>query len=231
MIDALLDVLGPEGTLVVPTFTEENSKTSSAHRRRIQGLDARQVAEFRAAMPAFDPATTPATTGALGEQVRLMPGALRSIHPQTSFAALGPLAQSITGHHASDCHHGEDSPMARLYEAGARVLLIGVGYEVCSALHLAEYRVPDPPRRIYECVVATNEGKRWYAFESVELISEDFATFGKALDVLPVMVKRGYLGFAPTRLLPLPATVDFAVRWFTSHRKGNAGGTPAEGIS
>lgn len=93
---ALLTALGPDGTLVVPAFTEENSDTSAAHFARIQGMTRRQAAAFRATMPAFDPLTTPcAAMGRLAESVRTAPGAVRSTHPQTSFAAIGRRAEEL----------------------------------------------------------------------------------------------------------------------------------------
>ena len=73
---------------------------------------------------------------------------MRSAHPQTSFAALGPKARELMNDHAVDCHLGECSPLGRLYEEGAWILLLGVGYATCSAFHLAEYRyTPNPPTR------------------------------------------------------------------------------------
>ena len=50
--------------------------------------------------------------------------------------------------HRLESHLGEYSPLAKLYRMEASVLLLGVGYQVCSAFHLAEYRyVESPPTR------------------------------------------------------------------------------------
>ena len=48
--------------------------------------------------------------------------------------------------HAPDCRLGERSPLARLEAGGARVLLLGAGYDTCTSFHLAEYRIPSPAR-------------------------------------------------------------------------------------
>jgi aminoglycoside 3-N-acetyltransferase len=161
----------------------------------------------------------PADTGAFAEFVRKLPGAVRSGHPQTSYAAVGARARDITDGHGKD-HHGEGSPLARLYEAGAKTLLLGVGYEACTAFHLGEYRVPDPPRRVYECVVADGPAKRWYAYLSEELTDRDFPQVGRAFDADPAgPVRHGRVGSADCRLLPIAPAVDFAVAWFLAHRQ------------
>lgn len=97
--------------------------------------------KFRDEMPAYDARITPALLmGAISELIRTKPGAMQRVHPQTSFAAVGPLAEKATAGHAFDCQLGERSPLARLEEAGAKVMLLGVEFDSCTAFHLAEYR-------------------------------------------------------------------------------------------
>ncbi|MFD6534617.1 aminoglycoside N(3)-acetyltransferase [Streptomyces sp. NPDC060184] len=210
--------LGPAGTLVVPAFTPENSDTSRAHLARVAGLTEAERARVRADMPAFDPATTPAPTmGRFAEAVRRTPGARRSGHPQTSFAALGAEAARLTRDHRADCHLGEDSPLARLYEAGAQALLLGTGFGTFSAFHLAEYRVPEPPVRRYRCVVGGPGGRRWWAYEDVALDDADFVAVGAefARSAGPGTVRTGRVGEAACTLVPVRDAVDFAVDRFT----------------
>jgi aminoglycoside 3-N-acetyltransferase len=219
VVAALTNIVGPSGTLVVPTQTADNSDTSNAHLSRIAGMTPEQVQRFRAAMPPFDPVTTPSTgMGRLAEQIRIGPGAIRSAHPQTSFAALGPLAAKLMSDHRLDCHLGEFSPLARLYEVEAKVLLLGVGYNVCTAFHLAEYRyLVSPPRREYHCVIADGGRRRWHSYEDVVLDDGDFGELGADLERTGAAVT-GRVGGAECRLLPLMAAVDFAVAWLRRHR-------------
>ncbi|SPF05276.1 SPBc2 prophage-derived aminoglycoside N(3')-acetyltransferase-like protein YokD [Streptomyces sp. MA5143a] len=176
--DVLLRAVGPDGTLVVPAFTPENSDTSREYRRMVEGMTEQERAEFRAGVLPFEQGATPCPTmGALAECVRSTPGALRSAHPQTSFAGLGPRAAELLTGHDPHCHLGEGSPMARLYEADARILLLRVGFEVCSAFHLAEYRMTPPPsRRTYRCVV--EEKGNWIEYEDLDLYDGDFGEIG-----------------------------------------------------
>jgi aminoglycoside 3-N-acetyltransferase len=79
--------------------------------------------------------------GAIAECFRSWPGSLRSNHPTSSFTALGPNADRITGDHGDEYEGlGERSPLGRLYELDAQILLLGVGHDRNTSLHLAEAR-------------------------------------------------------------------------------------------
>ncbi|WP_327102368.1 aminoglycoside N(3)-acetyltransferase [Nonomuraea glycinis] len=219
VVVALRERLGHDGTLVVPTGTSANSDTSSDYRAAVTGMSAQEVSHHRAAMSAYDPEkTTSNGMGRIAERVRSLPGAVRSAHPHTSFAAIGPQAKFITDGHARDCLLGERSPLARLYDADALVLLLGVGYDRCTAFHLAEYRYTGTPsRRTYRAVVDDGRGREWCEFEDVDLDAGDFASLGADFDRTGV-VRHAKVGRAEARLFPLAAAVDFATDWFASHR-------------
>jgi aminoglycoside 3-N-acetyltransferase len=219
VVAALRDRLGSYGTLVVPTGTSANSDTSPHYRAAVTGMTGREVTQHRAAMPAYDPETTPSNEmGRIAEHVRRLPGAMRSAHPHTSFAALGPQAKFLTDGHARECLLGERSPLARLHDAEALVLLLGVGYDRCTAFHLAEYRYTSaPPRRTYRAVVDDGRGREWCEFEDVDLDAGDFASLGADFNRTGV-VRHGKVGRAEARLFSLTAAVDFATGWFASHR-------------
>ncbi|MGC0403614.1 aminoglycoside 3-N-acetyltransferase [Streptomyces sp. SAI-126] len=204
--DVLLDALGPHGTLVVPAFTPENSDSSRAHRALVAHLSTEEAAEYRASMPPFEPDATPCPSmGALAECVRTTPGAVRSDHPQTSLAAIGPRAGELLAGHDPLCHLGERSPLAELYAADAQVLLLRVGFEVCSAFHLAEYRMtPRPPRRLYRCVVG--DKGNWFTYEDLALYDGDFAEAGARLPD-ELLARREWVGKAVT-LFGMRAAVD-----------------------
>jgi aminoglycoside 3-N-acetyltransferase len=228
VVAALRAVLGDAGTLVVPTFTANNSDSSRLHRTLTAGMTTAEVSRYRAEMPPFNPVTTPsASVGAVAEHVRRSPGAARSVHPQTSFAALGPLASTLMASHAQDCHFGERSPLARLYEERARVLLLGVGYQACSAFHLAEYRyVAQPPRRAYRCVISADNLPRWWEYQDVVLHDGDFGVMGEAFDRAGLALS-GHVGDAECRLGPLTSAVDFAAEWLRQHRAPISSDGPA----
>jgi aminoglycoside 3-N-acetyltransferase len=223
VVQALLDVVGRTGTIVVPTGTAGNCDPARWGRTLGKAVPEPHWQAIRDQLPAFDPAVTPSTgMGAIAEAVREWPAAMRSTHPQSSFAALGPQARYLTEIHDRDCHLGERSPLGRLAEMNASVLLLGVDYDVCTAFHLAEYRQKHPGTRDYECVVLDPKvGRTWFYYEDVDLRADDFAVLGKAFETSPGgkdCVRIGSVGSSTARLLPFHAAVTFATQWMPANR-------------
>ncbi|SDZ25849.1 aminoglycoside 3-N-acetyltransferase [Micromonospora pattaloongensis] len=213
---ALRDALGPDGTLVVPTHTPENTDPATW---RNPPVPREWWPVIRDEMPGFDAAATPSRwMGVIAEAVRAWPGARRSDHPQVSFAAVGPRAEQVVGGHARADMLGERSPLARLYELDADVLLLGVGHDSNTSLHLAEYRRPDPPReRVGAAVRTADDGREWVWWEDVALDESDFDLLGEDLDTAG-LVRAGEVGSAQCRLMRQRDAVDFAVRWLAANR-------------
>ncbi len=215
VIRALLSTLGPSGTLVVPTHTSENSDPKDWESPPVPQEWCQAI---RDNTPAFDPRVSRTRgMGAIPEMARTWPGALRSDHPQTSFAAIGPNAAVVTAGHALDSMMGDQSPLARLEQVDAKVLLLGVGYDSCTAFHLAEYRVPSSPR-VANSFAAFVEGKRqWVTVNDVKVESDDFEQLGADYEAQK-SVTRGVVGGAECRLFPMREAVTFAQQWIGEHR-------------
>ncbi|MBO4258369.1 aminoglycoside N(3)-acetyltransferase [Streptomyces griseorubiginosus] len=223
VVQALLDAVGPDGTIVVPTQTGDLSDPALWERPPVpeEWWD-----RIRATMPAYDPRLTPSRgVGVIPETLRTWPGALRSAHPQTSFAALGPRAAEILDGHAPDCRLGERSPLARLEKLHARVLLLGAGYDTCTCFHLAEYRIPSPLVR-----VGRPGADGWETVTEVSITSDRFDELGYDFERDRPVV-RGTVGAADVRLFPVADAVAYAERWLALHRSREdevpAGGDPA----
>lgn len=218
VIMALEGLLGEAGTLVMPAHSGGNSEPSLWQHPPVPEA---WWPVIRAHMPAYDPALTPTRgMGAVAELFRAQPGVLRSSHPQVSFAARGPLAQRITASHAYDYCLGEGSPLARLYELDAWVLLLGVGHGNNTSLHLAEYRA-DYPTKLTElngAPVLVDGVRRWLVQTDINFNDEDFPQIGADFAAATGLVRQGPAGAGQALLMPQRALVDYAVGWMERSR-------------
>jgi aminoglycoside 3-N-acetyltransferase len=218
--EAIRDVVGPVATIVVPTQTAGNSLTSPAYRAATHGMTPIEQADYEAKMPGFDPQVTESQDmGALAEYVRRRPDAVRSGHPQTSFAAWGPKASGFMRVHDLASHLGEQSPLAALYDSDAQVLLLGVEYDVCIAFHLAEYRLRVPVAwRAYTCFVMRDGRRERVVFDAPFIHDSDFARLGADL-AGRVPVRAGRVGRSKnSRVFDIRPAVDFAIAWMEDNR-------------
>jgi aminoglycoside 3-N-acetyltransferase len=213
---ALQEVLGCDGTLVVPTHSGELSDPQHWSRPPIPEPWWPVV---RNSMPAFDPLLTAARKmGVIPEMARHLPGALRSSHPSLSFSAVGPHADFITAEHGLEDGFGEHSPLARLYDLEGLILLLGVGHANNTTLHLSESRAPAMRPVVTEGAPIMVEGQRqWVNYQSLDYDSDDFEQVGAAV-AKAGLEKVGVVGAGPSRLLSVVPVVDFATIWFREHR-------------
>src|SRR4028119_13893 len=108
VVDALREVVGPEGTVMVPTFNHG-------------GADI------------YDPRTTPSTNGGVTEALRRRPEAHRSLHPTHPYAAIAKHAEEIVAGHLEVDTFSRRSPLGKLADRGGFVLLLGVGMRANTA--------------------------------------------------------------------------------------------------
>ncbi|KAJ5815600.1 aminoglycoside acetyltransferase [Penicillium riverlandense] len=216
VIHALLDTLSDTGTLIVPSHSGDNSDPGKWQK---PAVPEEWHATIRDTMPGYDARTTRTwRMGAIAETVRTWPGAVRSAHPQTSFAAVGCKAAELVADHAVDCLLGNESPLARLEAANARILLLGVGFELCTAFHLAEYRVSTTQENV-SFAVCTPNGREWMTVQDTALSEDGFDRLGLDFE-RDRPVTRGIVGGAFARLFSLPSAVDYAQSWLPKHRSG-----------
>jgi aminoglycoside 3-N-acetyltransferase len=218
VILALQDAVGPDGTLVMPAFSGDQSDPATWRKPAVPESWWPVVREH---MPVFDRALTPTRgMGVIAECFRRAPGAVRSGHPQNSFAAWGRHARDITEGHGLEERLGKDSPLERVYELDGRVLLLGCGFESNSSFHLAEYRTPYPGRRTAVRVVPVPRGDRneWTSQEDIVYYEEDFHEMGESCLAHVGGHARGRVGEAAAVLYPQRPFVDAACAWLRVNR-------------
>lgn len=113
VIDAFLEAIGSEGTLVMSTLTGWFAP--------------------------FDAATTPSAVGWLSEVFRRRPGVLRSLHPVHSVAAYGKNAEAITrDHDKCETGCGAGTPYLKIASLGGKAVLLGVDMDRNTTMHSME---------------------------------------------------------------------------------------------
>lgn len=114
VVDALLNAVGPEGTLLMPTFADPQPNGE------------------------FHLATTPSRVGAVSEAFRTHAAAIRSHHPTHPVSATGARAAEFISGHENTSGLGVDSPFHRAALAGAKQMMIGCTFRAASIVHVAE---------------------------------------------------------------------------------------------
>ena len=125
LIDAFLDVLGPEGTLLLPTFNF-TSWTEDHY---------------------WDVLETPSQMGALTEVARQRDGAGRTPHPIYSFAVLGARRDAFLACDDAEAY-GEDSAFGLFHRLDGLVVSLGLHFNSTFSIHhYVERRVGTDYRR------------------------------------------------------------------------------------
>jgi aminoglycoside N3'-acetyltransferase len=184
LIEALLEALGPVGTLVMPSMSDDDDTPFVVTATPCRGM------------------------GMVADTFWRMPGVIRSDNPH-AFAAFGPNAAQIVAAHPLEVPHGLDSPVGRVYELDGHVLLLGVGHEANTTIHLAEniagvsYRLP------HHITVMRDGHPRRVDYSETDHCCENFALMDGWLGDLGQHL--GPVGHAQARLARARDVVDAAV--------------------
>lgn len=187
VIDAFLDVLGPEGLLVVPTLT-----FTFAHG---------DLARY-----AFDPRETPSRVGKITDTLWRRPEAFRSGHPTHSVAALGRRAEELVQGHERTSTFGKDGPYGRYVEWGAKIVFLGVDLRCNTTLHAVEDWLDLPYLQTEQALVKGPDGQPQVVTVTKSPMGDrDFYRSGSKVERMlegAGLVRQGRVGMAQTRWLP-----------------------------
>ncbi|WP_230844250.1 AAC(3)-IV family aminoglycoside N-acetyltransferase [Gloeobacter morelensis] len=187
LIEALRGVLGATGTLVMPSWSGEDDEP-------------------------FDPLTTPAapSLGIVADLFWRLPGVLRSNHFH-AFAAIGPEAAWITSDPLPLPPHIPESPVGRVHDLNGQVLLLGVGHDANTTLHLAEILAGVPYRLPTYCTVLQDGRPVRIDYEENDHCCERFAFADEWLRARGLQ-SEGRVGHAHARLARARDIVGVALK-------------------
>jgi len=216
IIQSVLDVLGPDGTLLMYAAWESSP------------YDLFQQAEpppqaLLDEWPPFDPATARAMRAwsILTEYLRTWPGSRRSGNPEASLVAVGAKAEWLTEAHPLQYGYGAGSPFDKLCQCGGQVLLLGAPLDAITLLHYSEHIARVPNKRVvrYKIPLMRAGRKTWVAveeFDTADRAIEAEYTFEQiARDFMTAHpVKTGLVGSAHCYLFEAAPLAAFGARWF-----------------
>jgi len=138
-LEALHAVLGPEGTIAVPTFNFAFARGEK-----------------------YDPQNTPSTgMGAFSEYVRQQPEAKRTTHPMQSLVVMGNHADDLSSCDTPSAF-GPGSAFERMLDLDFKILLLGANINAISLLHYSEQRSQVPYRYWKDFTGEVKMGAGWF---------------------------------------------------------------------
>ena len=222
VVRALLEALGPGGTLVAYTGWQDAPPDD------LDALDERARRAYLDEQPAYDPRVSLSRRdhGRVAEALRTWPGALHSGHPEAGVAAVGPLAAEITAYHSCDDAYGIGTPYAMLVELGGQVAMLGAPLDTVTLVHHAEAvaGVPDKRRVVYHYPIFAGGERVWRTFSDIDT-SEGALPYGRVIgeeDYIEYIArsalaggcgKSGSVGGATAHLFEARPLVKHAVAW------------------
>lgn len=180
LVDALLNTVGDEGTVLMPT-----SPNNVYQLNYIRNT------------PFFDVLNSPSKTGAITEYFRKLPNAARSAHPTEPVSAIGSKATYFTKDHFNQLTpYNENSPFYRVSEQGGKILYIGVTLSMAGTnLHTLEdavdFKFPVYYDEVFEIDVIDAGGEKHKVKTKVH--NPEYSKKRKCDDLIPMFEKEGVL--------------------------------------
>ena len=185
MIAALRAALGPQGTLVMPSFADDDDQPFVSSRTPCCGV------------------------GIVADTFWRIPGVARSDSPH-AFAAIGPEAEAILQPHPVERPHCADSPVGRVHALNGQILLLGVGHDANTTIHLAESLAGVRYRRAKHATVVKNSRPQRIAFAEIDHCCARFALMEDWLDA-ECLQSKSHFGHGEARLMHANSVVDIAL--------------------
>ena len=166
VIRALLDAVGPEGTLVAYVGWQDGPSDD------LDLLAPGDRELVLAEQPVYDSSVGRARRdhGRVAEALRTWPGAVHSGHPEAGVATVGRDAEAVALPHPLDDAYGPGTPYARVVEQGGQVVVLGAPLDTITLVHHAEaVACVDGKRRVeWRCPVLVEGEREWRALHDID---------------------------------------------------------------
>jgi len=214
VVKALFGAVGSNGLLAMPGFSTDAYFPAGIDRNQCSGAEIKQI---ELAVSGFDQQRSNASgMGLIAEAFRTWPGTLRSRHPTTSICINGLGAEEFAALHPLDWAMGPDSPLGKLRDRPQmKGLLIGVGWNRCTALHTAETLAQHRRQKIRRFKSGPDNAAWLETLDVADDLGRLFPAAGQAFEDTGA-VKTGKLGHADCRLFDYGALILFARDWINA---------------
>lgn len=213
LIEALIKAVGPKGLIGMPGFSQDAYDPVD-----LLGVEVSpdEHSRIREQVPGFDLVLSNVReNGAVPEAFRSWPGVVRSPHPTSSVLLLGQDAEALAAvHDPFGWATGPKTPWGRLRERNAmKILLIGVGWNRCSALHAAESIAEHKRMKIRQFKLGSGSEGEWIEAPDVaDDLGALFPLVGAAWEEAGD-VQTGKIGGADSKLTDYRSLLTFASQW------------------
>ncbi|MBT2582734.1 AAC(3) family N-acetyltransferase [Planococcus sp. ISL-109] len=212
VVEALMEVLTPQGTLVMPSQSADNSDPVYW---MAPPIPENWHQPTRDHMPAYDPdLTNMRGMGKIPECLHRHPATQRSPHPTHSFIAWGRDAAEWMRDQPLDDSFGPASPLGKMMAQDVKIVLIGTDFDSCTALHYAEFAQPNRTTSPQGAAMFVDGERQWVKYDCVDMDSDRFPEIAKDF---PGAITKGALGQAAVQLVAMQPLVEFAIDWLEAN--------------
>lgn len=180
IIEALMECVGYEGTIIMPAFTKLISDPASL---KVGTVPRESWEKIRnTALPFSKKLTIPQNMGEVAVQFMRNEAVLRSSHPTYSFLAWGKYAKLIVEKHALHFGLSKESPLGKIVELNGYVVMLGMNYDKCEMLHLAQYSAAKCPIKISTYPIEKNGSTNWIKMADLDLNTYGYRIVGEVME-------------------------------------------------
>lgn len=195
-IDAVLDVVGKEGTIIVSSFVKVKPLS---HLKRHKDI-------------IYD-INTASYAGAVGNAIMKYPDVELSRHPVQKFAAIGKLAKKLMGDHTENSYAYD--PLRVMAEIGGKGLIVGKDVIGVGTTHVVMGLLGYKQRRPKVGVrYKDDSGKiKIFQLDWAGMCSDGFHKFFPEYDKVPgTIISKAKLGNADTKLIDMKKTMEIELK-------------------